>query len=732
MSGENRENPGSVALWGGPECTICRIGDCWRDQASETGHHDRIEDLDRIAELGIRTLRYPILWEHAARDCSGEFDFTIADRQLGRLRALGIEVIGGLTHHGSGPCGTDLLDPDFADKLARYAAAAAERFPWVKMWTPVNEPLTTARFSALYGHWYPHHKRFDSLAHAVVNQCIATARSMAAIRKVIPDAQLIVTEDIGRTFATAELSRQADHDNHRSWLSLDLLFGRVRPGHAFHRRLRMAGVPADLLAELESGVGRPDIIGVNHYLTSDRFLDHRAKLYPGEPVGGNGRQRYVDVEAVRVPHLAGKVGIEPRLREVWERYQAPIAVTEVHHGCTHDEQVRWLMEVWDSANRLKAEGMDIRAITLWSMFGNVDWRSLLTRTDNHYDSGVFDIRSTPPRPTIVARAAKVLASGQRFDHPVLSSPGWWHRSNRFYGARHEDPQPEPSGPPILIVGATGTLGQALVRIARHRGLATRATLRSELDLGNPQTIARAIEQHRPWAIINAAGFVRVADAETDRDGCFAANASGVEHLARIAGDHGLPLVGISTDLVFDGARGGYRESDACNPRSVYGESKLAAEQALIGAGKTSLVVRTAAFFGPWDFHNFAWHTLQALKRGERVEVRADVRVSPTYVPDLCHAMLDLLVDGEKGIWHLANLGSVSWYEFAERLAAGAGVESKALVATYGEPSDTSLLSEHGAMLRPLDSAIDDYCRSLAEIERSFAASEQREPASIEA
>jgi dTDP-4-dehydrorhamnose reductase len=272
----------------------------------------------------------------------------------------------------------------------------------------------------------------------------------------------------------------------------------------------------------------------------------------------------------------------------------------------------------------------------------------------------------------------------------------------------------------MIVGATGTLGYALAKVARQRGIAVRATSRRELELGDPASIRSAIAQIRPWAIINAAGFVRVADAEHDRAGCFAANTSGVEQLARVAADCAIPLIGISSDLVFDGAAGGYHEDDPCNPRSVYGESKRAAEQALLGAATANMVVRTAAFFGPWDFHNFAWHTLQALKRGERIEARADVRVSPTYVPDLCHALLDLLVDGESGLWHLANGGSVSWFEFARRLADEAGIDAAGLVATSGEASDTSLLSKHGALLRPIESAIGDYCRRLAAIEQAFA------------
>ena len=716
----DRPAPSSgVALWGGTECTICRIGDRWRDQSRETGHAERLDDLDRIAALGIRTLRYPILWEQAARDNCSSFDFTWPDRQLNRLRELGIEVIGGLMHHGSGPPGTDLLDPDFPSRLADYAAAVAERYPWIVKWTPLNEPLTTARFSALYGHWYPHHKSLDSFFRVLVNECLATVRAMGAIRRAVPSAMLIQTEDVGKTFSTPELAHQAEHENLRRWLGFDLLFGRVDRHHPFHGPLRRAGVTAAALDELAEGGGRPDMIGFDYYLTSDRFLDHRSDLYPGEPVGGNGRQRYVDVEAVRVPHLVAEAGIEQRLREVWARYQTPIAITEVHHGCTHDEQLRWLMEVWTCANRLNAEGVDVRAITLWSMFGNVDWRSLLTRDDGHYDAGVFDARSNPPRPTVLATAATALAAGETFDHPALSAPGWWHRPGRFYGADgDEDDAADPAGAPLLITGATGTLGWALARVAQHRGLRVHLTNRADLDLENPSSIRDAIERVRPWAIINAAGYVRVADAEHDRDGCFAANAGGVAHLAQVAGDFRVPLVGISTDLVFDGTSGPYSEGDACNPQGVYGASKRAAELALLDASESNLVIRTAAFFGPWDVHNFAWNTLQALARGEPVRASDSVTVSPTYVPDLCHALLDLLIDGAGGLWHLTNPGSFSWYQFARRLAHQAGIDCAGLVKIDGMPSDTSLTSKHGALLRPVEAAIADYCSRYAAIDQA--------------
>jgi len=705
-----------IELWAGPEATIWRIGDRWRDQSHATGHDRRPEDLDRIAELGIKTVRYPILWEKTASDCNAPFDFSWPDQQLKRLRELGVDVIGGLVHHGSGPCGTDLLDKKFPDKLADYAARVAERYPWIDKWTPINEPLTTARFSALYGHWYPHRKDFASFARALVNECLGTVRAMAAIRRIIPAATLIQTEDIGRTYATSRLKHQAEHDNHRSWLSLDLLFGKVVPGHSFYSRLCRAGIGRDELEELALGEERPGMIGINHYLTSDRFLDHRSEFYPDESVGGSGRQRYVDVEAVRIPHLTHNVGIQHRLREVWARYQAPMAITEVHHGCTHDEQLRWLAEVWAGAHQLKAEGADIRAVTLWSMFGSVDWRSLLTRDDGHYDPGVFDARSDPPRPTILAKAAKVLAAGGEFDHPALASPGWWHRPNRFYGMRELNHVPEPAGAPLLVVGATGTLGRALTKVAHHRGLSVLATNRSDLDITNPRSIRDVIGRVSPWAVINAAGYVRVADAEHDRENCFAANAAGAANLAMIAAEHGIPLIGFSSDLVFDGTRGHYSEGDACNPQGVYGNSKREGEIAMLDAHPGNLVVRTSAFFGPWDRHNFAWHTLQALRRGEEVAVRSDVYISPTYVPDLCHALLDLLIDGTGGLWHLANIGRLSWYDFASRLAAQAGVDSRKLIATHGSLVDTSMVSQRGALLRPIDGAIADYCARFALLE----------------
>ena len=714
MQSEKAPEP-PLQLWGGPECTITRLGDQYRDQSVETGHDLRPSDIDLIADLGIRTVRYPILWERLAPDRPDRLDFGWTDERLSMLRERGIEVIGGLLHHGSGPKYTDLLDPDFPKKLGEYAARVAERYPWIRMWTPVNEPLTTARFSGLYGHWYPHRGDYPAMLRALVNECLGTLETMRTIRAVDPGALLVQTEDLGKTFSTAPLRHQAAHENERRWLSFDLLCGMVDRHHVWWSVLRGAGIGQAELDRLRNGEAKPDLLGINHYLTSERFLDHRLGHYPGLDAGGNDRDSYVDAEAVRVKRLGNDTGIAARLREAWDRYRIPMAITEVHHGCTRDEQLRWFAEVWRTAHEVRDEGIDLRAVTLWSLFGAVDWRSLLTARDGIYDSGAFDVRSRPPRPTAVARAARAFANGEDFDHPVLDVPGWWRRPQRLYPWSGSCQPLGTGGRKLLITGSTGTLGQAFARICEHRGLPFCATGRDELDLCDEASIEKAIEAHRPWAVINTAGFVRVAEAEREADACMAANAEGAARLARACAGAKVKLVSFSSDLVFDGTSGPYSESDPVAPASVYGKSKAEAERLVLEAAPDALMIRTSAFFGPWDRYNFAWHVLTALGRGEAVAACSRTMVSPTFVPDLCHATLDLLIDGEAGLWHLANQGELSWHEFACRLAEGAGFDRRSIArADAAVETTTALTSERGLLLRPIDQAIQCWLADVAD------------------
>lgn len=705
--------------WGGLECSVNRVGECFGDQLGDGDRPILPADLEVLAGLNLDALRFPILWERVSPNPDGQPDWNWTDAGLEVLRAHCIRPIAGLLHHGSGPRHTSLLDPGFADGLAEHAARVAERYPWIIEWTPVNEPLTTARFSALYGLWYPHERCEERFWTALLNQIDATRLAMRAIRGVQPGAKLIQTEDLGRTYATAGLFDQAAYDNQRRWMTWDLLCGWVDARHPLWPRLCGLGLEHRLRAIAEDPCP-PDVIGINHYLTSDRMLDERTGNYPGLAAGGNGRQPYCDIEAVRVLS-PGPQGVAGAIDEAWRRYGRPIALTEVHNGCTREEQVRWFDEAWNAARAASARGVAIVAVAAWSLFGSRGWSTLLT-APGAYEPGAFDTRGGTLRPT--ALAAAIRNRSRRGEGPA--GTGWWRRDIRLV----HPPAPRPARmsahavvksfatrAPILITGATGTLGQALAAHCRHRDIACVLTARDELDLLDPATIDRAIARHRPWAAINAAGWVRVDEAEENPAGCSAVNAAGAVALAARCAAAGIGTVNFSSDLVFDGTRTGpYVENDPPNPRCVYGRSKHDMERALDALAGNHLVIRTAAFFSPHDSHNFAHRCFGALRRGEAFAATTDHVVSPTYVPDLCRNVLDLLIDGERGVWHLTNGEALSWFEFALRLADRAGMDRSLVQARRGgEPGwraprlrYSALTSLRGMVMPSLESAIASF------------------------
>ena len=722
-----------LQLWGGHECTVNRVGDRYFDQTVRTGHQDRIEDLALFADMGIKALRYPVLWERVSPERPDQYDWAWSDERLAEIRRLGMKPIVGLVHHGSGPRYTHLLDEGFAAGLAEHARAVAERYPWVDAWTPVNEPLTTARFSALYGHWYPHARDETAFFTALVNQIDAVRLSMRAIRQVNPNARLVQTEDLGFTFSTPPLAEQAEYENERRWLCWDLLAGKVTPDHPMHRHLAAHGL-AGRLAAIAADPCPPDVLGVNHYLSSERFLDHRVDRYPLHRRGGNGRQDYADVEAVRAV-APGPLGLERLLEQTWERYGLPIAVTECHNGCSREEQMRWMAEAWEAAQRLRSRHVPIQAVTAWSLLGAYDWHRLLTIDTGHYEVGVFDMRSGAPRPTGMVELCRTLSAGEPVKNPVLASPGWWRRDIRLQfepfwhyeaGARRTWAPAMAHPRPLLITGATGTLGRHLARACEHRGLPYVLTCRRELCIETPDAVARAIDRHQPWAVINAAGWVRVDDAEGADEACHRANAVGAANLAKACAAAGVPFVGFSSDLVFDGRKGdAYTEHDTPSPLGAYGRSKAAAETAVLEAGGKGLMVRTAAFFSPHDPHNFAQAVVRELSQGRRFKAAHDSVVSPTYTPALVEAVLDLLVDGETGLWHLANRGEVSWAEFAQRIAIAVGLDPGRITPVRGEelgwaaprPAFVPLDSVRGRMLPGLDDAVSLYAHALGPLTR---------------
>lgn len=415
---------GAPEVWGGVECTFNRVHDRCFDQQELSGHVWRVDDYDRIASVGIKTLRVGLVWERHQQD----LEWQQADVHMLRIQQRGIRPIVGLVHHGSGPLDTSLLDPKFPERLAQYAGELAERYPWVELYTPINEPNTTARFSGYYGVWYPHHQSKRSYLVALLNQLKATVLSMRAIRKIRPDAQLFQTEDLGRIWSTNELAATCDLLNERRWLTFDLLFGLVDRTHSLYRYLVDAGLSEYDILWFKEHPCPPDIIGINYYLTSDRYIDHRVELYSENRRSSEGR--FVDIEAVRI-RPEGIAGFDTLLREAWERYGTPIVLSEVHVGSEVEEQIRWAAEAWNSAVQAREQGIPCVAVTFWALFGSFYWNTLVTSDKGEYEAGVFDLVDGRPLETALAKIVRQMVRGEVIRHPALANPGWWRENSRI-------------------------------------------------------------------------------------------------------------------------------------------------------------------------------------------------------------------------------------------------------------------------------------------------------------
>jgi dTDP-4-dehydrorhamnose reductase len=173
----------------------------------------------------------------------------------------------------------------------------------------------------------------------------------------------------------------------------------------------------------------PDTIGINYYLTSDRFLDHRIDHYSADRRSAEGP--LVDIEAVRI-RPDWTVGFGTLLHEAWDRYRIPVAITEVHLGCDDvHEQIRWAAEAWEAAQSARRVGVECQAVTFWALLGSYFWSTLCCRDNGHYEPGVFHVRNGALVPTELAKFVKRLASERLARHPSLRHQGWWRQPSRL-------------------------------------------------------------------------------------------------------------------------------------------------------------------------------------------------------------------------------------------------------------------------------------------------------------
>lgn len=237
---------------------------------------------------------------------------------------------------------------------------------------------------------------------------------------------------------------------------------------------------------------------------------------------------------------------------------------------------------------------------------------------------------------------------------------------------------------ILITGAHGQLGQSFAWVQARPISSTKFVLlgHAELDISRVESITQALDRHRPDVLINAAAYTAVDKAESEPDKAHLVNAIAPGLLAQACAERGIGMVHVSTDYVFDGlAQQPYAEDAPTKPVSIYGQSKLAGEQAVLSALPSAIVLRTSWVFSQFG-NNFLKTMLRLGRERPELSIVADQIGGPSYAPHIAQVLLALAdrliesthskqTDAPAGIYHFAGQPDVSWYDFAQEIFAQA-------------------------------------------------------------
>jgi dTDP-4-dehydrorhamnose reductase len=270
---------------------------------------------------------------------------------------------------------------------------------------------------------------------------------------------------------------------------------------------------------------------------------------------------------------------------------------------------------------------------------------------------------------------------------------------------------------LMIIGSNGQLGWELVRQGKARGLKILALGYPEIDIGDPASVDSRIDFSKVKIVINAAAYTAVDRAESEPQTAFAVNCDGPGHLADRCRKHGIPLIHVSTDYVFDGTKmGAYVEEDLVAPLGIYGKSKAAGEEEVRGRLQEHIIVRTTWLCGVHG-QNFVKTMLRLGREKDSLRVVADQCGCPTFAADLAEAALEVVRQIETnesiewGTYHYCGLGKTNWHVFAEAIFEIAGQYEKFAVKNVA-PITTAEYPT--SVKRPANSVLD-----CSKIERLF-------------
>ncbi len=359
----------------GIECSypMIRNGTHRVDALETTGHYRRWrEDLALTVELGIKVLRYGVAYHHV-NTAPGRYDWAFPDAVFAETQRLGITPIVNLCHFGIPDwLGNSFQNPDFPRAFAEFSRAFAVRYPWVTLYTPVNEIFICAKFSALFGWWNEQLATERAYVTATRHLVQATLLAMREILAVQPLAVFIQSESSEYTHAMCNCpptKARADWENQTRFLALDLLYSREVRGDVY-AWLLANGMPADeYRTYMTHGLHERCVMGNDYYVSNERVLQHDGS----------------------VSHVGEVFGWYLVTKDYYDRYHKPVMHTETN---LHQDQdaVAWLWKQWQNVRRMREEGVPVLGFTWYSLVDQVDWDTALREPNGTVNPlGLYDI-----------------------------------------------------------------------------------------------------------------------------------------------------------------------------------------------------------------------------------------------------------------------------------------------------------------------------------------------------
>ncbi|WP_240700111.1 family 1 glycosylhydrolase [Sphingomonas gei] len=369
------------------------------DEMESCGHYQRWEeDFQLVQEMGIGYLRFgpPI---HKTWLGPGRYDWEFADLTFSDLERRNIVPIVDLCHFGLPDWLGNFQNPDFPEQFCRYARAFAERFPWVQLYTPVNEMFICATFSARYGWWNEQLSSDRAFITALKHLVKANVLAMQSILKLRPDAIFIQSESSEYFHAESPMAiRAAEVMNSQRFLSLDLNYGRRVDSEMYEFLLDNGMTREEYHFFLQNRMKQHCIMGNDYYVTNE----HRVNAEGGTSASGE------------------IFGYSEITRQYHDRYRLPVMHTETNlvEGPLGTEAVDWLWKQWANVLRVRNDGVPVVGFTWYSLTDQTDWDSALREKNGNVNPlGLYDLdRKIRP----VGRAYKKLIEQWRDVLPTQS------------------------------------------------------------------------------------------------------------------------------------------------------------------------------------------------------------------------------------------------------------------------------------------------------------------------